>query len=166
MSEKVILYPYKAHKYFVPFTIGSSIFSFLAVGYCLPYIEGILFFLIAIGIISIYLTKKLYDSSKTVVALDSQGLCVVEDNGFDYRYYLWDELQFAYHSKNFRGFRYIVFSPVKINEKQVRELTSKSSESMKVCVDSAVVLYIDNLPPNINIEDNLKNYVANIDIYA
>lgn len=164
MNETIIYCPYKSQTWALIFTIPIGLLAFVGAGYCLSLsgISAISF--VGIGIICIWLTKMIYDSSNKAVFFEQKGLRIVGGNYKDYRYILWEELTYAYFARDFKGHLFLVLSPNALNSKEAKRFANRGANLSQICVDSVVVIYMDVVQNVSQLKELIDNYVENVDI--
>lgn len=165
MNDTIIYRPYRSHIWFVPFTAGVEILSFVAVGYCLPHLRVTVLLPVVIGIISIWLTKVLYDSSNLVVFFGQEGFQITGNRCNDYRYFLWEELPYAYYARSYKGHLFVVLSPKVLSSKEVKNYVNRGANSSRICIDSVIVIHIDVLQNASRLKELIDNHVLHMDTY-
>lgn len=165
MNDMIIYRPYRSHIWALFFTIPVGMLTFVAAGYCLQYWDFSVIFLVTIGIVSIWLSKMLYDSSNIAVFFEQEGLRIVGGSCTDYRYALWEELSYAYYIRSFKGHLFLVLSPKALGHKEAKALANRGANSAKICIDYAVVMHIDVLQNTSQLKELIDNNVLHISDY-
>lgn len=174
MNDTMIYRPGRSCAWFVPFMLssgifcfvmlGAGIFSFVAEGYSLTDIGPLFFFLLGMGIISIVLTKVLYDCSNIMVLFEEEGLRVTGGKYNNYWYALWKEFPYAYYARNYKGFLFLVLSPKALSQKEAKRFANRGSNSMRICVDYVAVIPMDNQQIQ-KVKNFLESKELHIDTY-
>ena len=161
MKDAIQYRPFRSEAWFVPFTLGIGILAFTATGYCLPNIESTVFFLV-FGILCFWLTKKLYDTSNMIVSFEWEGVRITGGKFDNYCYASWEEMEYAYYARNFKGHLFLVLSPKALSEKQVKQFVNRAVNSYKLCVDFVIVIHIDAMQDVSQIKERISSKVSNI----
>ncbi len=165
MKDTIIYRPYRSYAWFLPFTIPIGILAFIFAGYCLPFWGFDVIVPVAIGITCTWSTKFLYDSSRIAISFEAEGLRIIGSSYNDYRYVLWEELSYAYYVRSFKGHLFVVLSPKTLSSKEANKLANRGANSTRICIDYAVVIYID-IPQDISqIKELIDNHVTYVDTY-
>lgn len=165
MNDTIIYRPYRSHAWPLPFTIPVGMLAFMAAGYCLPFLGFRVLVLVAIGIACTWLTKVLYDSSNIAVYLEQEGLRIIGGSYNDYRYALWEELSYAYYVRSFKGHLFLVLSPKALSSKEAKNLANRGANSSRICIDYAVVIYIDILQNTSQLKELIDNHILHVSSY-
>lgn len=165
MNNTIIYRPYRSHVWFIFFTVPIGIFAFVAAGYCLQAPGANVIFFVVMGALSVWLTKALYDSSKTIIFFEPDGLWVSGVGCDNCRHILWEELSNAYYVRNFRGFLFVVLSTKALSPQEAKKLANRGANLSKICIDDVVVIHIDDLQNVSQIKELIDNHVLHVDIY-
>lgn len=165
MNEIIIYRPYRVHAWTLPFTVTIGVLAFVATGYCLPYWESNIIIPAVMGVISIWLTKTLYDTSKLTVIFEQHGLRTISVRYEDYRYVLWKELLYAYYVRSIKGHLFLVLSSNALSPKEAKHFANRGANSSKICVDRVFVIYIDSFQDVSKIKELVEHYVVHVDTY-
>lgn len=165
MNDVIVYRPYRLQAWLLMFTIPTGMLAFLAAGYYMLFQAVSSLALMAIGIICVWLSKLLYNASKITVTFEQEGLRIMDRdyNGCQYRF--WCELSYAYYVKSFKGHLFLVLSPKKLSPKEAKHLTNRGANSSKVCIDYAIVIYLDILQNISKLKELIEGHVLQIDAY-
>lgn len=160
MDHSVSYRPFRTYNCFVPFVSGTGVFFIICVGYCLfpPHWHMLMFLLISI--LCFWLSKVLYDSSNIIVLFEQEGLRIIGEKNNRHQYFSWTALEFAYYSRNYKGHLFLVLSPRELSQGEVKAYTNRGANSLRLCVDSVVVIYIDTIQNTKPIKDVVSKKVA------
>lgn len=145
MNNTITYRPYELHKWFLYFTVPIGVLAFTISGYCLLFSHIGSFVLCGMGIMSLWLTKELYDSSNISVHLEQEGLRITGGSFNEYRYMTWEKLQYEYYDRNFKGHLFIVLTPNVLNPKEIKAFINRGANLSRICIDDVVVIPIDAL---------------------
>lgn len=145
MNHTIVYRPYKSSVWFAVFMTGIGLLALMIAGYALPYKGFIVFFLTAIGVVSLWLTKILYDSSNITIYLEQEGLRITGGKHNNYQYISWEELSYTYYIRSFKGHLFLVLSPKTLSSKEAKRLVNQAANLFKIYITGVVVLYIDVL---------------------
>lgn len=162
MNDIIFYRPYKTQIWAMIFVVFVGILSFVGVGYCLPLLGLSVLCLVGIGTACIWLTKVLYDSLNKAVFLEKEGLRIVGDTCSNHRYMPWNELTYAYYVKNYKGHLFLVLSPKVLNAKEAKHFANRGANSSRICIDNAVVIYIDMLQDVSQLRELIDRYVVHV----
>lgn len=165
MDTSFLYRPYRSYGWFVPFTLGTAILAFVAVGYHLPRIDVTLFVLSAGGIMGASLSKMLYDLSNIAVLFEQEGVRIIGGRYTDYRYLPWEGSPYAYYTKSYKGHSFLVLSPTSLDRKQAHRLTNREANASGICVDHVAVICLDALQDVSKIKEMVEDKVLHIDAY-
>ena len=165
MHNIIIYRPYKTQIWPVLFTIPAGIFAFVASGYCLPLSRISVLCLVGIGIACICLTKVLYDSANKAVFFEEKGLRIIGSCYVNYQYIPWEELAYAYYTRNYKGHLFLVLSPKMLSLKEAKHFANRGAILSQIYINYVVVLYIDILQDVSNLRRLIDEHIAHIDTY-
>lgn len=165
MNNSIQYRPFRSHVWFSPFLLIAGILSFVGVGYCLPEITFPCFFLLCIGMVSIILAKALYDSSRTTVWLENDGLRIIEGKNNQWHFVLWKNFSYAYYIPNFKGHLFLILSDKYLNENQAKRFVNQRSMSSKIYDDKTIVIHIDVQQKTDLIKERINNTIPHINVY-
>lgn len=163
MNDVIIYRPFRSHVWALFFTIPVGMLAFLAAGFCLWYWSFSIIVLSTVGIVCIWLTKVLYDSSNIVVIFEREGLRITGSRYKDYRYVPWKEVSYAYYVRNFKGHLFLLLSPKSLTSKETKKLVNRSANSSTICIDNVLVIYVDILQDTTHLKERIAYNVLNID---
>jgi len=162
----VITYrPHKSYAYFTPFALTIALILFLTAGYYLPHMRYTGIILMLFGILSLWLTKSLYDSSNIVILFEQEGLRITGGKAKNYQYLLWKDITYGCYVRNFKGHLFLVLSPGELNPKIAKRLANIGANLSKICVDSSVVVYIDVTQNTSQLTEMVENHILHISSY-
>ena len=167
MNNITVYRPYKSQTWPLIFTLPVGILAFVGAGYCLSLSIITALCLTAVGIVCIWLTKVIYDSSKRAIIFEEMGLRIIGGSYFDYRYIPWEKLTYGCYVRNYKRHLFLLLSPNEFNANEAKRFANKGANSSHIFVDNVVVIYLDVLQ-NQEVED-IKEYIdshlARIDTY-
>lgn len=131
-------YPYRNNWYVLIFAV-ITMMAFLLI---LFLYFNLLFLLFAL--INTWLIMFSYASLHTKILFCQDCFCVHDNKRKKTRDFTWEQVKYGYHTKNFKGHRFLLLSPNKLTEKQLRQYTNKSANTDRICIDAIVVLPIEN----------------------
>lgn len=162
MNNTIIYRPYRSYKWFALFLLVTGIFEFVSVGFALHDAGLYIFLLVMLGILSVCMAKVLFDFSKTVVTFEQDGLRIFGCGRSPYSYLPWDEFSYAYYVRSYKGDLFLVLSPKAIGYKEAKKLVNRGANSSKMCIDSAVVIFIKTTQDIIQLKEFVSNHVSHI----
>ena len=162
MNDIIIYRPYRSLGWFLFFTVPAGILTLGAAGYCLQYGGLIFIIFVIVGIAYIWVNKVLYDAWNIAVVFEQDGLRIVGGRFKDYQHILWKEVPYAYYVRNYKGHLFLELSPKALNPKEAKRIANRNSHLNKICKDSVVVIYIDNLQNTSHILELIVNYVVHV----
>lgn len=165
MDDIMVYRPYRSHGWFVPFSIAVSILAFVLIGFCGSGMGNTILFLVTIGTISVWITKVLYDSANIVLFFEPDGLRIAGGKHKNYRYLPWKGFSYAYYARNYKGFLFAVLSPKALSSKAVKNFVRRSANLSRICVDFAVVVYIDNLQNASQLQELIAKHTLHVETY-
>lgn len=163
MNDPFVYHPYKTQTWPLVFTIPVGILAFVGAGYCLPHLGIGAISFAGIGIICVWLTKVLYDASNRLIIFEQKGLRIVGGRYCDYRYKSWEELAYACYIRNYKGHLFLVLSPNVLSPKEAKVFANLGANSSRICINDAVVIYVDILQNVSQIKQLIDNHVLHID---
>lgn len=155
MSEPLYLYhPYGTNKYFVPFSI-ITMCVVLVMFWGMP---SLFTLILVLG--NLVTIKILYGSSKINILFFEDYLRISESPRKGIRDYSWQQLLYLYHTKNFKGHRFLLLAPSELNEKQLRQYTNQGANTGRVCIDDVVVFPIESAQYTAELENYILSKVS------
>ena len=145
MNESICYRPYRSHGWFLFFEIACAVFCWILAGVSLPEAGYAAVIFSVLGLVCGWLVKILYDSSNITVLFEAEGLRITGGRHRDYRHIPWEKLPYAYTARSFKGFPFLVLSPRVLNPEAAKRLANRGANSMRICVDGAVVIHLDQL---------------------
>lgn len=131
-------YPYKNNWYVLIFSvltmIAFSLMLFLYFNLLFLLLAGVNACLIIFSYVSVH-TKILFYEDRFRVH-DNKRKKIID--------FTWEQVTYGYHTKNFKGHRFLLLSPNRLTEKQLRQYTNISANTDRVCIDAIVVFPIEN----------------------
>ena len=161
MRDSIIYYPYRAHRWFSPFLFVFGLCAFFLIGYCFSVRDWLVLFLVIAGVLCVFLSKFLYDSSHVSICFNDEGILIIGDKKVKYCYVDWEDINYAYYAKNIKGPLFLVLSPKSINEKQVKQFVKQSANLSRPCIDFVVVIYMDITQDVSRIKELVNNKIDN-----
>lgn len=137
-------HPYRSHAWFIPFSTVSGVCAYIASVAALPNCLAAIF-LFGIGLLCTVLTRFLYISAQTAIVFESGTLRIAEKGSNLRKYILGNELPFGYYIRNYKGHLFLVLSSEPVDKKRLKGILNQSACQSKVCVDNAIVIYMDDL---------------------
>ena len=116
-------YPYRNNWYVLIFAV-ITMMAFLLI---LFLYFNLLFLLFAL--INTWLIMFSYASLHTKILFCQDCFCVHDNKCKKTRDFTWEQVKYGYHTKNFKGHRFLLLSPNKLTEKQLRQYTNKSANT-------------------------------------
>ena len=179
MNNTIEYRPFRAESWAFPVMLILTICDFVILGGILHDISfetfsnlnfGACFFLL-LGIVSTWCLKILYNDSNIVTLFELECLRIVGGKWNNYCCIPWEKVTYAYYTRNFKGFPYMVLSPKALDKKQLKKEINRSSFSAKLCIDSIIVIPInpltdDNLKKILQIKEFIKQKIPNITDYS
>lgn len=162
MNDVIKYRPNRSNSWFVPFMLICSIIAFVGIGYCLPKIGFPVYFLFVFGIMGFLLAKTLYDSSNIIIIFENEGLRIAGGKHNNYHYTLWEDINYAYYARNFKGHLFLILSPESLSQKQVKHFMNRGANTSRICVDSVMVIHIDELQDITKLRELINNKVLHI----
>lgn len=138
MEKLFEFYPYRVHRYVIPFTV-ISMFVFLGI-----LLLNLNLVVLVLTLMNAWLIRFLYASLHTNILFCKDGFCVHDSKRKETRDFTWEQVRYGYHTKNFKGHRFLLLAPNKLTEKQLRQYTNQSANTDRVCIDDIVVFPIAN----------------------
>ncbi len=162
--NKIIKYrPYRSYAWFVPGVLGIGVLAFIAVGYSFTNLDIHILLFLVIGIISFCLTKVLYDSSNVTILLGQDGVRVCGGRHSGYHYLSWEDLEYAYYARNYKGFLFLVLSPHLLSQEEVKRVVNVGANSSKIFVESVIVIHLDATQNVTQLEELIASKATHID---
>lgn len=128
---------------FLPINIGE----FILAGYWISRIGMVkpVFFFLLMALSTFGMNVFLLRSSFATLSFDSEHIMITEGWNHSILKYRWIELPYCYRDRNYKNFVYLVCSPNELDKKEVRRYIRRASSRSKICLDSAVVIPINDL---------------------
>lgn len=164
MNDTIKYRPYRSEAWFVPFGILLVIFFLVFSGGCLfqsLVIHSAVSFLL--GILCIWLTKVLYDTSRIVLLFEHEGLRIIGDKHTDHRYIPWSELTHVYYAKTWKGFMFAVLAAEGLDQKATRRYANHAANTGRISVDNVIVFPLDHLQDMSSIKETIASKMQYID---
>lgn len=143
MNDDYIKYkPDQIYIIFIPLLVLGNVFFNMMAGMSLQIKEysSLVYysvFAIAIGV----LIKYFYDSSRTMVIFELNGLHILNDKGVNHSFIPWENFRYGYYCcSNYKLQLHLLLSKTALEETKVRTLVNKSVYSGKMQVDNVVVI--------------------------
>ena len=161
MKKRIVYVPYKTQKCFVWICKMFEMLSFVLVGVCL-YDFSIFFLFPAIsGFAFIFFSKIIYSSSNTMLFFEDDGILIFDGIYQKCEYLQWDEFQYSFYYRNFKGNMYIVLTSKKLNRNDLKKIVNKGSNLSKVFVNADVVFCLDELQDIAKIKEIIESKTIN-----
>lgn len=161
MNDTIEYRPYKTHAYFVVFILCIATAALMLAGYCMQKTWLLFLVCFVFSLMCVFLAKVLYDTSNAKIILDSAGVRIIGNPCGSYQFVPWERIRFAYAATNYKGHLFLVLTPCELNEKQKKHYANKSANTSRICVDSAVVIYMDITQSVEHIKDLIEQQVIN-----
>ena len=143
MNEFNIEYkPYKVESYFALFMLFGFVLS-LWMCFLSSRIEDICFWGIS-AVLTILLTKFAYNLGKAVVYFESAGLRLINDVSVTHQYIPWENLQYAYYTRTYKGLTYLILSSEEISYKKRKRIVNIEACRSKMYMGSKIVIPMAN----------------------
>jgi len=165
MHSDITYRPFRSHTYFIPFMLGACMITFIAAGFYLPQIGFPLFFLLTLGLLSLFLVKYLYDTANITVIFEQDGLRIIGGKHNNHRYVNWEQFAYAYYARNFKGHFFLVLSPKDMTTELVRHYANRSAVSSSFFIDSVVVIAMDPTQDISPLKELINSKVPHISEY-
>lgn len=156
--------PYRSGIWFAPFSFGIGLLACVVAGSFLPSINITFFAILGAGILSFGVSKVSYDTANIAVFFEQEGIRIAGGRYKDYFHGVWTDFPYAYHAL-YRGHRYLLLSACTLSQQKIHLLTKQSAFLSKICVSSAVVIYLDVLQDTSLLEEIIRRNVSYIDSY-
>lgn len=150
-------YPNRRNLFVVPALVIGCIWGFWACGKIILNSETILFkhlikiaFFLLISVCCIICSKIFYDTAQQVLCCTEEGCYFLNDRQVELDFVSWQDIRYAYETKNFKGHFYLVLSKKQLTQKETHRLATKSSWLLNLYVDQAIVIW-DNATPSAQI---------------
>lgn len=150
-------YPYRINRYALVFAV-TSMLIFLVI---LFWYFNLAF--LALTLMNAWLIKTLYASLRTNILFHQEGFCVYDGKRKETYDFTWAQVRYGYHTRNFKGHSFFLLAPNKLTEKQLRQYTNKSANTDRICIDSIVVLPIENSQYTSELEHFILSKIIVID---
>ena len=164
MDDIFVYRPYKTDAWALFFMLPVGLLSLVGLGYCL-HSSGMWewkCFFIVVGIVSIWLTKVLYDVTKKAITFEKNGLRIIGGSYLEYRYIPWEELTYGYYTINLKGHQYLLLSPKALNKKEARRFTNRVF--YQLFVDYVVVIPL-GYHQKMHIKELVGSHLVHIESY-
>ena len=165
MNDAIVYRPYKAQTWPCVFALPVGILAFVGAGFCLSFSFVSVLCLIGVGMVCIWLTKVLYDSSKRAVIFEQNGLRIIGGSYFDYRYIPWGELTYGCYTRNYKGHLFLLLSPNVLSLKEAKRFANQGANSSRIFIDYVVVIYLDVLQDIAQIKELIDSHLVQVDTY-
>lgn len=162
-TESITEYrPYLTHIFLSPLPVIYALISFVISGVCIA--DSLWHFIIflVLGILCIWLAKILYDTSKTKIILEDNGLRIIESPHLEHHYIPWTTITHAYDFINFKGHSFLVLSPTELSKVEIKKFGSKGANSSKISIDNVVVIPIPPLKESANIKELINQKITSV----
>ena len=136
-------YPYKSHRCAVPITIGLCILGFVEACFFAHqhmFLETIALLLLCTSLL--LFTKFLYNTAGKVVIFNADGLKIIEKNQKNHYFFSWQSFQYAYYSRNYKGYRFLLLSPRVLDCNHIREGTQSGTRGKCIFSLDIVVIHL------------------------
>ena len=164
MNDITVYRPYQFHARVFPFTAFISLLALVATGYCIPYWKAT-FLLATIGVGGAWLTKYLSDTTKVVVVFEQQGVRILGDKHHNYRFVPWENLTYAYYTRNYKGHPFLVLTPNALDRKEAKHFANRGANTTRICIDGVLVIYMDIIQDVSPIEELIATHVEHVVTY-
>ena len=165
MNDAIVYRPYKTQIWPLFFTVPVGMLAFVGTGYSLLFSGITALCLIGIGIVCVWLTKVLYDSSKRAIFFEQKGLRIIGGSHLDYRYIPWERLSYGGYAKNYKGHLFLVLSPNALSSKEAKHFANQVANSSRIFIDDVVVIYLDILQDVSKIKELIESHIEQVDTF-
>lgn len=157
----VVYKPYRTHSWFAVFAACTSIILLsVSLWAMFTHMSNDIFALaglLVIGVVSAWLTIILYKTARMTVIFNQTGLTILNRAVKKENYATWEELRYGYLSKNYKGHKFYVISPMMLDKKDLSNYTNKGARTSCMCVNNVVVLFLDPLQDTSAVEEIIQN---------
>ncbi len=148
--------PHKLNNVGACILIVMSVISLVLFGHLLHDFKIDSILLLVVAAIFIVFAKELYQSSKLLFIIETNGLRIIGDKNKGHIFVPWDELKYAYRFLTIHGHRFWVFSAEPVDEKKAKRVINTISMSAIFC-DNMIIL-----PEKLTDKDNfIKSQIVN-----
>ena len=144
MDKKEILYrPNRQYIFFscLSFFMGIVSFALLFIGKN-GNIKSTLT-ISSMGLVSFLLSFYIYKAYKKYIVFDEDGVSVFEGKRKGVVVVPWEKITYAYYTRNFKGFHFLLLSSKNYSEKQARKITNRAINREKLFFDGNIVFNVD-----------------------
>lgn len=159
------IYPYRYERYFAFFMLLATSLFMIAIGVYMPKIDATLICLLAMAIMSVQVTKALYDFSNIAVYLETDGLRITGGARGHFFSFSWNEIPYAYYRGNSKSLLHLVLSAEPLSEKQVKRIIQKKDRSLRarVCIDAAIVIKLSEIKDISQFKETIQKSILNVE---
>lgn len=157
MNNIIIYRPSKSQNWAIILAFFIAVFWFCVAGLYLTISVFITCILLVAGVMSIWLSAFLYNVGNICIFFENDGLRIAGGSYKNYSYIPWGNFKYAYYTKNFRNFSFLVLSPKELSLKEARNYANKGANSSKICLDDIAVIYLDDSQ---NISQEIKEFIT------
>lgn len=163
MNSNCIVYqPYHSYSYFFLFIIAIGTSLLVVIGYSLSNPGLYLIILLLLAILCVTLAKFLYDTSKSTIFFETEGLRIIDTRTTIHTYFRWTDIAYAYYARSRRGHLFVVLSKEELFQSKIKQYVNKGANSSKICVEEVVVINMDPLQDFIQLKEFLNCKVLHI----
>lgn len=120
--------------------------------------------MIATGMVSLWLTKVIYDSLKRRVIFEQNGVRII-DGDSDCCYFSWEELNYGYYIKSYKGHLFLLLSAEMLNPEEAKRIVNKGANTSRILIDRVVVIYLDLLQDVSQVKEIISNHLVRVSTY-
>ena len=157
MNNIIIYRPNKSQNWVVILTFFYAVFWLFVAGLYLTISVFVACILLGLGIVSIWLSIFLYDTSNICIFFENDGLRIAGGSYKNYNYIPWDKFKYAYYTTNFRNFSFLVLSPKELSPKEAKYYTNKGANLSRICLDDIVVMGMNDCQ---DISQEIKEFIT------
>ena len=142
--SRIEYHPYRRYTWFAALQCCLAVCGFVVTGLAVPRFGTAA---ALPSVVSIYLSGSaayFYSQSLTTVFVDERGILLLQGQNRRNRYYRWDEVPYRYIARTFKGHRFLLLSPTKLDAKQSRHYISNQKHAYNAQI---LVLYLDPSQP-------------------
>lgn len=161
MKDPLIYRPYGSPSWLVFMIVLFTVFVFILAGHVIPDWHSALLWGV-MGIVAMWFIKVFYDASNAALLFEENGLWIMGGNYKKYRYVFWKEVPYAYYVIGCKGHPFFVLSPKPLLSKEIRHLANRGEYSTRICIDQAIVIFVDVSQNTSQLEEIIGNHVLHV----
>ena len=119
---------------------------------------------IIVGALSVWMSKRIYDSSRITIRFELKEIRIIDDSYDDYHFIHWENLLCAYYIYNTKGKQYLILSPKECEYNEVKRLVNRLVISEKVYVNNCIIIScgFTPTPTVLKIKELVEQRVPNV----